>query len=61
MKLLFGLILLAVAIIGLMAARPKGGKPRWFVNTYFELPIVLAILIGLVVGIVLTVGGVWSF
>jgi hypothetical protein len=58
MDLLFGLILLVAGIVGLKLARPKAGKPRSFVGTNLEVPVTLAILGLIAVGIVLTITGV---
>ena len=41
-----------------MQARPKDGRARAFVGTNLELPIVLSILGAIVVGAVLTIGGI---
>jgi hypothetical protein len=60
MKLLFGLLFLAAALGVWKLSVPKDGKPRSFVNTAVEVPIVLAILGALAVGVVLSIGGFWD-
>jgi hypothetical protein len=55
MGLVVGLVLIVAAIAGLWAARPRGGKPRAFVNTRLEVPVTIAIIISFAVGVVLLI------
>jgi hypothetical protein len=57
MKLAIGVLFLLAAMGGFIAVRPRGGKPRWFVNTMFEVPIVITLIAALAVGGVLIVEG----
>jgi|GEM_PF-4326620 len=57
MKLLVGILLLGGGIAALLVSRPKNGVPRFFVGTPLEIPAVLAIVLSIGVGIILTIGG----
>jgi hypothetical protein len=58
MRLLFGIALLIGGLVLLWAARPKNGKPRFFVNTSLETPVVIGLVMAVGVGTVLTIGGI---
>jgi hypothetical protein len=58
MTILIGILFIIVGAAALLLARPRGGKPRWFVNTNFEVPAVLLILGTIAVGMVLSAMGV---
>ena len=58
MQALVGVLFLIGGISVLLLARPQNGKPRSFVNTNLEIPVVLTILGAFAVGMVLTVRGV---
>ena len=58
MNLIIGVVLTVAAIVGLLMARPRNGKPAVFVGTSAEVPIALAILGAFGVGIMLIVVGV---
>jgi len=58
MQLLFGIALLVGGVFALMAARPRNGKPRFFVGTGLEVLVAISVVMAIGVGCVLTVGGV---
>jgi hypothetical protein len=58
MQLLSGLVLLVGGILTLLAARPKQGRPRFFVGTGLETPVVISVIMAMGVGTVLTVAGI---
>ena len=57
MQLLFGIALLACGVGALLAARPKNGRPRFFVGTVLEDAVAISLVMAIGVGAVLTVGG----
>jgi hypothetical protein len=61
MKLLLGLLFIVAAVGGVVLAKPKDGKLRWFVNTSLEVPLVISIIAVLALGVVLGVQGVTEF
>jgi hypothetical protein len=60
MQLLLGLALLIGGIGALLVMRPRDGTPRSFVGTSMEVPIVIAIVLAIGAGVVLSVGGVFG-
>jgi hypothetical protein len=58
MQIIIGLVLLVVAAIAFRLSLPKNGQPRWFVNTVWESPIVIAILLTAGVGVLFSILGV---
>jgi len=58
MQLLGGVILLVGGILALLAARPKQGRPRFFVGTGLETTIAISLVMAIGVGAVLTAGGI---
>ena len=57
MQLLSGVVLLAGGFLALLMARPKHGKPRFFVGTSFESAVAIALVMALGMGVVLTIRG----
>jgi hypothetical protein len=58
--LIIGIVLLVGGIVAIRFAGPRNGVPRRFVGTPFEVPIALAIVLSIGVGIILTIGGAVS-
>jgi hypothetical protein len=58
MQLIIGILLFVGAIVAFRFSLPKNGKPRAFVGTQLESPIVIAILLGGGVGLLMTILGV---
>ena len=58
MLLIVGVLLLVSGLIALRLSVPKNSRPRWFVNTQFEIPIVLMTIGAVGGGLLLTVMGV---
>ena len=57
MQLIIGLLLVVVAAIAFRLSLPKNGQPRWFVNTAWESPIVIAILLAFGMGVLFSIVG----
>jgi hypothetical protein len=58
MLLLLGIALLVGGIGAILAARPRHGVPRFFVNTRLETPIAVSLVMAIGVGALLTVAGI---
>lgn len=58
MQLVIGILLLVGAIVAFRFSLPKNGKPRRFVGTQLESPVVIAILIAAGMGLLMTIMGV---
>jgi hypothetical protein len=60
MTFMVGILLLVGGIVALRLAGPKNGKARAFTETPLITPVVLAIVLSIGVGIILTIGGMVS-
>jgi hypothetical protein len=58
MQLAIGILLFVGAIVAFRFSLPKDGKPRAFVGTQLESPIVIAILIAGGLGLLMALRGV---
>lgn len=58
MQLVIGILLLVGAIVAFRLSLPKNGKPRRFVGTQLESPVVIAILMAAGIGLLMTILGV---
>jgi hypothetical protein len=55
MQLVIGLVLLVGALVAFWFSLPDNGRPRGFVGTQLESPIVIAILIAGGMGLLMTI------
>ena len=58
MQTLLGIAFFVFAIVALMVARPKNGRPRSFVGTPLEPYVGIAIVTALGAGLVMTIQGI---
>jgi hypothetical protein len=58
MQLVIGILLFVGAVVAFRFSLPKNGKPRRFVGTQLESPIVIAILLAAGLGLLMTIMGV---
>lgn len=60
MQLIVGILLLVAALVAFRLSLPKNGRPRWFVNTMWESPVVIAILLEGGMGVLFSIVGAAS-
>jgi uncharacterized integral membrane protein len=57
MQLIIGRLLVVVAAIAFRLSLPKNRQPRWFANTAWESPIVIAMLLAFGMGVLFSIVG----